>query len=96
MSTPAVCDLQHLRQIIRIELDRATREGQSALYLDGCTRPADRRLVDELVREVAGGATGSGLLYAAPTPWGYAVNFARTSDLPVYHGEDHLISQTFR
>ena len=96
MSMPAVCDLQHLRQIIELELERATREGSSALYLDGCTSPADRRLVDELVREVAGGATDSGLLYATPTPWGYAVNFARTSDLPVYHGEDYLISETFR
>jgi len=96
VSTPAVCDLQHLRQIIHLELERATREGRSALYLDGCTRPADRRLVDELVREVAGGATESGLLSAAPTPGGYAVNFARKPDPPVSHGEDYLISQTFR
>ena len=96
MTTPAVCDLHHLRQIIHLELERATREGHSALYLDGCTRPADRRLVDELVREVAGGATESGLLYAAPTPWGYAVNFARKPAPTAYHGEDYLISQTVR
>ena len=99
MSTPAVRDLDHLRQILRAELERAKREGQSTLYLDGCTTTDARNLVETLARDIASLDPDGRLLALAPTTRGYAVTFARggtpaptiDQELP---GDDYLISHS--
>ena len=97
MSTPAVRDLEHLWHIVRDEMERAKREGQSALHLEGCLESAHRRLVDEVVGEAAGGDPGCRVLAAGPTPWGYAVSFCRDDGPPPdLIGDDVVLAVEFR
>ena len=96
MPTPTVRDLLHLRHIVRVEMERARREGHSTLYLDGCTAPADRRLVDDQVRAVEADELECRLLSAVPTPRGYILGFSRREAVHRdWEGDDIVIAQGF-
>ena len=97
MQTPTVRDLRHLRHIVRVEMERARQEGHSTLYLDGCTAPADRRLVDDQVRAVETEDAACRLLSAVPTPRGYILGFCRRDAAHRdWEGDDIIIAQGFQ